>query len=222
MDNQNQPVASPPPQTPLPNPTPAPMPAPAPVLPPSVPQRSMLQRLFSGRLNRTGYILGGLAVAGTIAVVSMALFAGLSIFLNPAQVTPILLSLAFVFLLFYGFSLSLRRLHDLNRSWWWLLLFLPSEIGTVIFLIASFVPSVQIQLVVALQAVPSFVETIFTTIRWIANIFSLYMLLWPGTSGENNYGLPTASWGIKEVLGFREPKLQEPAPEPVKEETPAY
>lgn len=196
MDNSNQSVA----------PT-APIPA------NSTNIKTYFSRLFNGRLNRSGNVLGIVTVAGAVTVISMILFSGLILISNPVVARAIPLVLAFIVVLFYLFSLSLRRLHDLNRSGWWLLLFLPGEIGTIIFLSANFVPSLQTEIISILKVIPPFIDTIFTVMRWITNAFSLYMLLWPGTDGVNNYGAPTASWGIKEVLGFREPKLQEVAPE---------
>lgn len=170
------------------------------------PRVSFLTRFFAGRVNRREYIAGILIVSVAIAIISTILFAIFSFFFNTNVITAFLLCMVFVVFLFYAFSLSLRRLHDLNRSGLFLLLFLPGEVGTLLYLIASFAGSLQVTILQLLRTIPPYIDIVFTAIRWIANVFILYMLLWPGNEETNKYGPPINGIRIKETLGLTTPQ----------------
>jgi uncharacterized membrane protein YhaH (DUF805 family) len=91
---------------------------------------SMSQLLFSfsGRLNRKPYWLTTLAIIAVVFVVLILLiavagtgfmtgdFSGLGVLL-------IIIVLAYIPLLWVGLAISAKRLHDRNKSAWWLVLF---------------------------------------------------------------------------------------------------
>ncbi len=82
--------------------------------------------IFNGRSRRTEYwmfILFNLLIAITIAMLETATgVVGLSLIYGLAMLIP-------------GFSVTIRRLHDTDRSGWWLLISLVPLIGWIIFLI---------------------------------------------------------------------------------------
>ena len=204
MDNSNQPVTAAQPDPLVPQPVP--LSEPLKQILNTPPHVSFLTRLFTGRVSRSGYIAGILTVGIALTAIAMLLFALLSLVFDRTLETAFLLGMVFIVMLFYAFSLSLRRLHDLNKSGWFLLFFLPGEIGTFFFLVVTFAGSVNVSVLHLLQAIPSYVDITFTVIRWIANVFTIYMLLWPGTSEPNKYGHPTGKLNLKEILGFSNPK----------------
>ena len=75
---------------------------------------------FTGRLNRARYWLAGIttAIVGMLIVLGIALGAGRA---YPAEVA---LALAvFLALIWINLALAIKRLHDREKSAWWLLLF---------------------------------------------------------------------------------------------------
>jgi uncharacterized membrane protein YhaH (DUF805 family) len=91
---------------------------------------SMSQLLFSfsGRLNRKPYWLTTLCLILIFLVVIALVFviggAGLlSGDLSGLGAAFIILALAYIPLLWIGLALGVKRLHDRNKSGWWLLLF---------------------------------------------------------------------------------------------------
>lgn len=75
---------------------------------------------FSGRASRSEYWFFGLfSFLVWIAIACMALF-----FFPVLENLLVLLGLAVLALLLPNLAVSVRRLHDLNKSGWWLLLYL--------------------------------------------------------------------------------------------------
>lgn len=77
---------------------------------------------FQGRINRAKYwlaalIVGGVMVLGLIGAVIIGLGSGLFVFLNPVLIV------AFVVATWISVATGIKRLHDRNKSGWWLLLF---------------------------------------------------------------------------------------------------
>jgi len=76
--------------------------------------------------------------------------------------------------LFFGFSLLVRRLHDINLSGWWFFALLFS--GILALIMAFVMPFVFIPVVLLV-----FLSLL---LLWFV------LLFWPGSAGENSYGLP--------------------------------
>jgi len=181
--------------------------------------QNYLTRLFSGRLNRQNYILGSALfvliplICFFIVIFNILLSSSTfsmpyldttnlngivtpklsikSVLLTPAnELWSLIGTLFFALSIPYLFSLQVRRLHDLNLSGWlWIVTFVP-----LFSLFALPLPGVsnpnQTWQVVA------------NTLSLIASLFSLYVTLWPGTKGQNKYGLspPNRSSFIKDIL----------------------
>jgi uncharacterized membrane protein YhaH (DUF805 family) len=82
----------------------------------------------SGRINRAKYWRSVLlfSVAGLLAAVILFTAAGIA-----AQFFIIVVVVVFIPWLLWGFSITTERLHDRDRSAWWLLVFygLPAALG---------------------------------------------------------------------------------------------
>ncbi|MDZ4373658.1 MAG: DUF805 domain-containing protein [Phenylobacterium sp.] len=76
---------------------------------------------FAGRANRQRYWLTSFAIYGLIFV---GLLVGLLIGGAIPVVGPVLLALMVVAAMWASLAISARRLHDRNKSAWWLLLFI--------------------------------------------------------------------------------------------------
>jgi uncharacterized membrane protein YhaH (DUF805 family) len=90
---------------------------------------SQLLFSFSGRVNRKPYWLTSIAILLLIFILVVILFSlmdvGVSMF--------VVLGLLYIPLLWIAFALGAKRLHDRNKSAWWLLLFyvLPSILSNL-------------------------------------------------------------------------------------------
>jgi uncharacterized membrane protein YhaH (DUF805 family) len=160
---------------------------------------SHFNRLFTGRLNRSGFLIGGIAVVFGMAIIAMILFTLIAlIFPSLANVAgSFLILLILVVTTFYGWSFGLRRLHDVNRTGKWLYLYVPGFLLTFLSL-----NPLSTLLIHVMSAIPSPVLFVFTVFRWLTNILGLYLLFWPGTQVANKYGLPSTHWKVKEILGL--------------------
>lgn len=120
---------------------------------------SQLLFSFSGRLNRKPYWLTTLAMVAVILVVVILIFAlagGAALAtgdMSGLGVAFILLLIIYIPLLWVGIALGVKRLHDRNKSGWWLVLFwlLPAilqgigeYVGTlgIVLMIAAFAISI--------------------------------------------------------------------------------
>jgi uncharacterized membrane protein YhaH (DUF805 family) len=140
---------------------------------------SMSQLLFSfsGRLNRKPYWLTSLALVAVIVVVLFLLIAiaGTGFMTGDYSglgAVLIVIVLAYIPLLWVGLAISAKRLHDRNKSAWWLVLF-------------YLVPSI-------LQGVAEQIGTggiILTLVGFGISIWALVEIgFLRGTVGPNQYG----------------------------------
>ncbi len=90
--------------------------------------------VFSGRSTRRDYwmaVLFNIIVAFAVGIVAGILKLGfLSLLYSLAIIIP-------------GIALNFRRLHDTNRSAWWLLISLVPFVGSIILLVFYCLPSVD-------------------------------------------------------------------------------
>jgi uncharacterized membrane protein YhaH (DUF805 family) len=130
----------------------------------------------SGRINRAGYwkSLLILCVAGLIVSVVLLTAAGLA-----APLFIIAAVISFLPWLMWGFSIHTERLHDRNKSAWWLVVFylLPSVLGHLANL--SLLDSAAAVALHYALAMAAFVLTIWGFVE----IGCLR-----GTAGSNRYG----------------------------------
>jgi uncharacterized membrane protein YhaH (DUF805 family) len=120
---------------------------------------SQLLFSFQGRLNRKPYWLTTLAIIAVflvIIVLLIALAGGLGALTGGASglgAALIVLLIVYIPLLWIGLALGAKRLHDRNKSGWWLLVFwiLPGvlqgigdQIGTlgIVLMVAAFALSI--------------------------------------------------------------------------------
>lgn len=86
-----------------------------------------IKKVCSGRVGRKSFILGYLLIA-VVFIATVTILAVLAMGLALLSSRAIILALIIYVLLilayqFYGISLCVRRLHDLNKSGWYALLF---------------------------------------------------------------------------------------------------
>jgi uncharacterized membrane protein YhaH (DUF805 family) len=139
----------------------------------------LLEFMFgaSGRINRAKYwrsllILG---VAGLFTAIILFTAAGLA-----APLFIIMLAVVFIPWLMWGFAIHTERLHDRDKSAWWLLLFcgLPAVLGHLAKA-AWFAAALGHSLLQPVLALTGFVLTIWGFVE---------IALLPGTAGSNRYG----------------------------------
>jgi uncharacterized membrane protein YhaH (DUF805 family) len=179
------------------------------ISPTTGPKPNFFTRLFSGRLNRKNYILGSTffvlvpLICFLIVIFNILLspttfampyldptnpnvivtpqFSIVSLLKTPANELWSVLGLLFLLIsLPFVLSLQIRRLHDLNLSgWFWVINF-----GSLLPLYSMFSSGILI-------SKPGAFFWISEIVGLIASFFSLYVSLWPGTKGTNNYGEQT-------------------------------
>lgn len=87
--------------------------------------RTLFGRLFGGRLNVRSFVAGNLSFAVTFVVLFWVAY--VTIPDDPrrvGEVEPVrffILLAVYLVMLFYSISFSIRRLHDHNRTGWWML-----------------------------------------------------------------------------------------------------
>ena len=91
-----------------------------------------LTNIFRGRLNRSNYFLGILLYVFLITLVSV-ITQSISSNINWI-LAEIIIIVPFVLSLIFGFSLTVRRFHDLGKSGWSLFLMLVPLLNILIFL----------------------------------------------------------------------------------------
>jgi uncharacterized membrane protein YhaH (DUF805 family) len=139
---------------------------------------SQLLFSFNGRLNRKPYWLTTLAIVAVSIVALLLIFViagGVGAFTDEGAglgVGILLLGVLYIPLLWVGLALGVKRLHDRNKSGWWLLLF-------------WFLPAI-------LQGIGEYVEGIGIVLALIGLAISLWGLVeigfLRGTVGPNQYG----------------------------------
>lgn len=97
-------------------------------------EKLMASLLPVGRINRLGYLncIFFLSISGTISVIALTNFVGLTYFCDQLWLVILLHCFAFLFFgltsvgLYLFFVFSMKRLHDFNESGYWaILLFVP-------------------------------------------------------------------------------------------------
>ena len=102
---------------------------------------SALSRMFSGRIGRWQYFMTGLLLGvmclPLVAIALMSVFWGVSRHEGMLPVLIVGMIVIPLFLVVVSTGLSVRRLHDLGRSGWWVLLnFIPYvSMGLAIYLL---------------------------------------------------------------------------------------
>ena len=94
------------------------------------------------------------------------------------QVSPFFSIILFVFMIariILDLAVTVRRIHDLNKSGWWLLLiFPPGIIGIILFAISDWLELLSVVLIVISSV--------------LVIIFTFWLGFFPGTKGENRFG----------------------------------
>lgn len=167
---------------------------------------------FQGRIGRLGYLGRNLAFLGIVIVGAILLgvatgFPGYYIMsqlaamqtLPPqAQVAALqaivaackgmLIYIGVMYMVFFFVALSTqaRRLHDLDRSGWWVVPPFLVAVAANMFraTMAASAPRTADPQVMLTQ--PASIVAIVAGI--VLLVYSLYILLWPGTKGDNQYG----------------------------------
>ncbi|TLD82914.1 DUF805 domain-containing protein [Helicobacter sp. MIT 11-5569] len=154
---------------------------------------------FKGRASRSEYwwFYLCLAIIGSLsgAMILGFAFVGYYLFLNGTilYISYIIYqTFAFVFLMFY-ISITVRRLHDVNKSGWWLLVWFVSYILMVfIGVLSDDTISANTELVgIALSAV------LFALLA--SSIILLIFLVKRGTKGENRFGADPLCLSAQEI-----------------------
>lgn len=105
---------------------------------------------------------------------------------NPLSIGLGLIGIPFIIMLVYAIIFQVRRLHDLNHSGWWVLLPIPFSIINMIATFTNIWGSSLISFVCGL----------------VGGLFYLYLLLMPGTAGNNRYGAPRHTPTSEKVMGW--------------------
>ncbi len=97
-----------------------------------------------------------------------------------------LIAIPIIIMLVYAIIFQVRRLHDLDRSGWWILLPIPFSIINMIATFTNIWGSSFISFACGL----------------VGGLFYLYLLLMPGTAGNNRYGAPRHTPTSEKVMGW--------------------
>jgi uncharacterized membrane protein YhaH (DUF805 family) len=131
---------------------------------------------FSGRINRAKYWIAVAiywAVSIALGLVAFLTLAGVEIVRSTTMITPFFIFAAVVYIAVAvsGIAVGIKRLHDRNKTGWWLLVF---------------------------YLVPGLISTVGTRMHGLAilNLVSTAILIWMivelgflrGTPGPNRYG----------------------------------
>jgi uncharacterized membrane protein YhaH (DUF805 family) len=157
---------------------------------------SIYSNLFHGRLNRGGYIAGHFLVGFGIWIFS-TIFGLVFIFLGSEVAYKIISILIVVIATFFSISLTIRRLHDMNKSGLLIFAIFPIYIFALLYWGFSAV-GLKSQYTLSL----SYLDIPYKIVTLIS---ALYINLWPGSKTENKYGKPPTHWTWKEILGFAAP-----------------
>jgi uncharacterized membrane protein YhaH (DUF805 family) len=147
---------------------------------------------LKGRLGRVRYTawltLSALVTSGIGGVAIYALFVTGSLL---GWLCVLIAAVATIAMTACFFALTLRRLHDLNQSGWWMLVLLPFYLFHM--MLGVLLPSYLFYILF------SVIDTIFfhpgNNVRLIVSYFillaaPLFLCLMPGNDGENRYGPP--------------------------------
>lgn len=162
---------------------------------------------FSGRLNRSGFVIGSLVVVFVSVIVVMLLYPLLFKISHVASVVFPFLMLIVASI--YGVSLTLRRFHDLNRNGLWLLIYLPTallELYTLAYVAGSLIfgphSSAEQGLFATLESIKSLIG-ILAFLTFVSTFSLFYLVARPGYKKVNKWGHPVKHWKLKEILGWK-------------------
>ncbi len=95
---------------------------------------------FSGRISRSQFWLGVLGLTA-YSILICALFAGLMGALNNLIIAGVVFGIAMLVLCWSGLSLYAKRLHDHDKSLWWVLMGLIPIVGQIWLIVQlGFIP----------------------------------------------------------------------------------
>jgi uncharacterized membrane protein YhaH (DUF805 family) len=166
--------------------------------PPGVPEGYVKDSIFafSGRLGRLSFQAASLMLTALICLVMfvmiilLILFVGVSALSNfkglggGIIITMVLMiGTPIVLMIVYMVTFYVRRLHDLNRSGWWLVLVVVIGLFSVVISFLSY-------------------TWIGYTATAVSTLMGLYIALAPGTPGVNRYGPPRYTPDYEQVLGW--------------------
>ena len=163
--------------------------------------------LFAGRLNRSGFVIGIVTVAVIsilLGIIFTPLFQKISNRFVLVFVSVLILSFTF-----YNVSFTLRRLHDLNKSSLWLLVFLP---GLLLILLATAegissgifgAKYPMTQTLFSITNAKNSIVGLLGLISAVANLSYIYLVSAPGYKKTNKWGPPSTHWKVKEILGWK-------------------
>jgi len=132
-----------------------------------------------GRLNRIRYfgygLLAGLVWLISLVIVLLLAFGGLSALdannLGGMWGALLLIIPFYLALVWVQICLTVKRLHDLNKSGWWL-------VGAMA---VSFVAG-------AITGMGDIMALVAIALNVLLLVYGLWLLFWPGTVGDNQYG----------------------------------
>jgi uncharacterized membrane protein YhaH (DUF805 family) len=132
-----------------------------------------------GRLNRIRYFgygsLAGLVWLISLVIVLLLAFGGLSALdannLGGMWGALLLIIPFYLALVWVQICLTVKRLHDLNKSGWWL-------VGAMA---VSFVAG-------AITGMGDIMALVAIALNVLLLVYGLWLLFWPGTVGDNQYG----------------------------------
>ena len=143
---------------------------------------------FSGRAPRAEYWWYVLAtIVAYVVLMMVERLLGLDALVGPYGLLTFVLMLA---LLVPGLAVGIRRLHDTNRSGWWMLLMLPYLLFTILAVGAAASGSLT-----GLGA-----AGIVGFIGLICAIVLLVFMILPGTRGPNKYGPDPYGADVEQVF----------------------
>jgi len=117
--------------------------------------------LFKGRINRLNFLIG-------FCLTVVILVAGMQV--------ELLIAPTFIFIFIFSYSLQLRRWHDFNKSWTYLL-------GFIIFSLTLNIISKELSNIAKL-------------------ICGVFLIVYPGNGGKNRFGDEDKTIGLKSILGL--------------------
>jgi uncharacterized membrane protein YhaH (DUF805 family) len=172
---------------------------------------------FNGRANRTEYWLFGLfQVILYIGIMAISVGLAASGSIGAAVGTGLLLFVVVALGCFApNLAVTVRRLHDSNRSAWWLLLYAPgflasfATIGEIASLSRGMGENANPEALASLAATAPHISVLSLA----GNLCQLLMfayLVWPGTRGPNRFGDDSRGGGI-DLTVFDAPEDMTPA-----------
>lgn len=126
----------------------------------------------SSRIGRLRAFVYPLGVA--LLVLPFGILAGVLFLLRLAVPGGLLLLAIYVFIITMQFVFMVRRLHDMNRSGWWSLVYAVLYLGSI----------------VATLTAGGKITPVYLTLMLLSLGFALMLWFTPGTAGENRFGPP--------------------------------